>query len=85
MSYPDYNTRFMTVSGDSWSKAEARKTVKAAFPKVYRVHETGLRIAWSPEAYDKDPAKKASLEDLCKKTLHGYKSNSIYCCQRCCY
>jgi hypothetical protein len=29
MSYPDYNTRFATVLGDSWSAAEARKKITA--------------------------------------------------------
>src|SRR5437762_7364647 len=63
MSYPDYNTRYATVSGDSWSAAEARKKITAPFPIVYVTHATGLSIAWNPVAYTKDPAKKASMED----------------------
>jgi hypothetical protein len=63
MSNLDYNTRYAYASGDSWSIAEAKKQVRLAFPDKYTIHETGLQIAWDPQAYKNDAAKRTSMED----------------------
>ena len=64
MIYPDYQTIYGNVSGDTWSHSEARKKVKAPFPQVYITHHiTGIQIAWNPEAYKNDTNKKEWIEN----------------------